>query len=186
MITRLAIYDFDGTLMDTPHPDQAAIWEERTGNKITNKDWWGSPESLDLDVFNIQPFGNVLRSFYNDMARSDTYTVIIGARVEELRPEITKICDFHAIKPHEILLKTNHRTGKDERTRNLIDRLVFDIEEVVIYEDREKEFKAYSNFKQNNPDLRVTIYKADQGNLSLLESFNSIVSVIQEEIDRIK
>jgi hypothetical protein len=50
-ITRIAVFDFDGTLSDTPMPDTGRIeYEKITGSPWPHKGWWGRPETLDMDV----------------------------------------------------------------------------------------------------------------------------------------
>lgn len=189
MKTRLSVYDFDGTLMDTPLPDVGKeIWREKTGEEYPHVGWWGRPESLSLDVFEINPFPSVLNSLKNDMTRSDTYTVILTSRLERLRPQIEGILQTHDITADEILLK-NDGKEKNQRVEALLEKLP-DVTEVNLYDDREKEFRVFRKFKEDNPDLQVNIYKADEGKVSLIEGAiygeSPIVKIIEEELERVK
>ena len=59
-ITKIEIYDFDGTLVDTQLPDTGKpIWKEKTGEDWPYKGWWGRVESLDMDVFEQKPVPSV-------------------------------------------------------------------------------------------------------------------------------
>ena len=51
---RLAVFDFDGTLFDSPEQeDGMRIWSQKTGQQYPHKGWWGRRESLDSDIFDI-------------------------------------------------------------------------------------------------------------------------------------
>lgn len=190
MITRLSVYDFDGTLMDTPMPDVGReVWKQKTGEKYPHVGWWGRKESLDMDVFEINPFPSVLNNLNDDMTRSDTYTVILTSRLEKLRPQIEGILQHHNISADQILLKTGGKE-KDERIQELISQLPDTIKEVNLYDDREKEFNAFRNFREMNPNLQVNIYKADEGKISLIETHlnadGQIIDLINSEIQKIR
>ena len=58
---RLIIFDLDGTLMNTPSPEEGKpLWEKHYGEKYPHIGWWGRKESLDTNVFNIKPIPSVL------------------------------------------------------------------------------------------------------------------------------
>lgn len=189
MITKLAVFDFDATLMDTPMPDEGKIiWKEKTGEEYPHVGWWGRKESLDTTVFDINPFPsveNALKDAYND---PDTHTVILTSRLEKLRPEVEKILNQHNIDVDEILLKKTNQE-KNERVEEILSR--FDsIDTVNLYDDREKEFNAYRKLKEKFSDKTINIYKADQGKISIIEGKNTNVSyikkIINEEIQYFK
>ena len=47
VIEELHVYDFDGTLVDTPVPERGmAEFEEATGTPWPHRGWWGRAESL--------------------------------------------------------------------------------------------------------------------------------------------
>ena len=65
MKKNLVIFDFDQTLMDTLGKEEGLkIWKEKTGQDYPHKGWWGRKESLDLDVFDIEPNEDVLTDYY--------------------------------------------------------------------------------------------------------------------------
>lgn len=184
MIARLSMYDFDGTLIDSPVPDTGRnIWKQRTGEEYPHVGWWGRPESLDKDVFDIKPFPAVANQLNDDMARSDTYTIILTSRLERLRPQLEAILEEHGIKVDRLLTKKGGME-KSERIEQLLEQFP-NVKEVNVYEDRDKEFKVFHEFKTNRPDLQVNIYKADDGKISLLESLaDEIYKIITEEIKK--
>lgn len=51
-IKRIAIFDFDGTLIDTDTPESGKpLWLEEFGFEWPFKGWWGRPESLDSRIY---------------------------------------------------------------------------------------------------------------------------------------
>ena len=58
--TKLAVFDFDGTLVDTPIPEDAnkAIWKEKTALDWEGG-WFSNPNSLSIDVFHIKAWYRV-------------------------------------------------------------------------------------------------------------------------------
>lgn len=80
-INKLAIFDFDGTLADTPlQPDNwvgqpyvAPDGEERDG-----KDWWAHPDSLGTD-FNLN--AQVLAAFQKARSEPNTKAIMLTGRV---------------------------------------------------------------------------------------------------------
>lgn len=181
MITRLCVYDFDSTMIDTPLPDVGKeIWKQKTGNEYPHVGWWGRKESLDMDIFEIKPFSPVLNQFNDDNNRNDTYTVVLTSRLEKLRPQIQSILEKYKIFPNQVLLKEDGKE-KNERVEKLLEELPT-VTEVNIYDDREKEFRVFSKLKNDNPDLNINIYKVSNGNISLLEQKNKLLDIIENVI----
>jgi len=178
MIKRLAFYDMDGTLMNTPHPEEGKkMWEKVKGEKYPYEGWWGRAESLDLEVFNIEPFGTVLSQLKDDTARPDTYTVLLTSRVKKLLPQIQKLLNSHNITFNEYSLKSGS-ADKGDRIKTIM-RKFPDVKEISVFDDRQKELDILSKLKADiGDDVTVNIYKADEGKLALTESFNKINAII--------
>lgn len=185
MITRLVVYDFDQTIMDTPLPDRGReIWKEKTGEEYPHVGWWGREESLDMDVFDIQPYPSVVNSLKDDMTRNDTYTVVLTSRIEKLRPQVEGILRHHGIPYHELLLKRGNDGEKNDRVEALLRKLPSTIKEVNLFDDRDKEFRAFTKLQTDNPELTINIYKCDEGKIVLLNSSPSINEIIVDEIKK--
>jgi hypothetical protein len=53
-IKKIAVFDFDGTLIMTPTPDDGKLlYKMKTGNDWPHKGWWGQKDSLDTTIFDI-------------------------------------------------------------------------------------------------------------------------------------
>jgi hypothetical protein len=180
MITRLAFYDMDGTLIDTPMPDIGRItWREKKGEDYPHVGWWGRAESLDTNVFDIKPFPAVLHQLNNDKARPDTRTILLTNRTEKLRSAVMKVLQKNHIYLDEYNLKTSG-LDKDDRIERYLDKFP-NVKEISFYDDREKEIELITRLKDKIGDnIIINIYQATNGNLSLVESYNRVKTIINE------
>jgi hypothetical protein len=85
VIKRLAIFDFDGTLVDTPVPEIAKVkYESITGNKWPYEGFWSKKESLDVDMFDMPVIKSVARDYQQERDRDDTLLVMMTGRIKRL------------------------------------------------------------------------------------------------------
>jgi len=195
---RLAVYDFDGTLMDSPEPETGKqIWKEKTGQEYPHQGWWGRKESLDTDVFDIKPFPNILGKLKADMADPDTTTIILTSRMEKLRPQLENILNLNGIKVDELITKN----GSDDKGDVIlkIENYNQDLEEIVVYDDfagrMANKIAEYTKIKDLLlPRVKYIINYVENDNISLFdgegvvtfESTNRLLNIIQEEIINLK
>lgn len=182
MITTLSFYDFDGTLMNTPMPDEGKkLWKTKTGQDYPHVGWWGRPDSLNMDVFEINPIPSVLNQLRSDTTKSDTKTIMLTSRLKKLQPEIEKILQAHNIEFDELSLKQGGGE-KDDRIRQFLSRYP-DVTTINIYDDREKEMLVFAKMKEELGDLyQINVYRVTDGKFALVESNNNLNKIISEEI----
>lgn len=96
-ITTLHIFDFDGTLVNTPGPEEGKRkYFEATGN-VMKGGWWGRAESLSPPVVESPcPPSLAIRSVFNKMeevmTRSQTEVgVVVTGRITPLREYVVRI-----------------------------------------------------------------------------------------------
>lgn len=185
---RLAIYDFDGTLIDSPMPDPGKqIWKEKTGEEYPHMGWWGRKESLDTDVFDIKPFPSILALLKNDMADPDTTTIILTSRMEKLRPQLENILNLNGITVDELITKRGAEDKGDVILK--IQSYNPDLKEIVVYDDfadkQENKIAEYTKIKDVLPEeVTYTIYYVENGKIQLMESSNHLKEVIFEEVKK--
>lgn len=187
---RLAIFDFDGTLMNTPQPEWGKeMWREKKGEPYPHKGWWGRAESLDTDVFKIKPFPIIYSKLKEDVADPETKTIILTSRLEKLRPQVQNILDQNNIHVDELIMK---RGGEDKG--DVIMQFVKnneDLKKIVAYDDfaggRDKKIEEYTKIKNDLPDdIDYDIYYVKDGKATLMESSNHLLQIIREEIIKLK
>lgn len=186
MIKRLIAIDFDGTICDSPEPEEGKKkWEEKYDKKYPYQGWWGRPESLDLDVFNIKPFPEVLKILKKEMKHEDTHVIILTSRVEKLRSKLQAVLDYNNIKVDKLDMKRNEKT-KGEKILDYIDYFE-DLEEISVYDDRDSDIESYKSIVDKIPkNIVFNIYQADKGNLTLIPTNKkSLSSILNEEIQKI-
>ncbi len=184
---RLAVFDFDGTLIDSPEKEEGMkVWKQKTGQAYPHKGWWGRKESLDTSIFDIKPFPNVLAQLDKEKNTPDTDVIILTSRMEKLRPEIEEILRINDIVVDDIILKRGGE-GKGDIILK-IENYNDDLKEIVVYDDfmnkdagKIAEYTKIQN--QLSDDVRYDLYLVDNGNISLMESSNGIMNIINEEIN---
>ena len=93
-ITKLAIWDFDGTLVDTPLPLQGkALYKEKTGNDWPFSGWWGQKLSLDMNVFDMPVIKSVITDYQKEKTNPNTCMVMLTGRMVKLGDSVKKILD---------------------------------------------------------------------------------------------
>src|SRR5579859_4216526 len=98
-IKNLAIFDFDDTLVNTPHPEEGIpVYEKHHGKNwsINNSQWWDSKESLSHPVVpDPAPIRmlnqEVAKEMYMAIQDPETFVVLLTGRHENLRPQVQKV-----------------------------------------------------------------------------------------------
>ena len=119
-ITKLFIFDFDGTLTIPPGPVEGKrLYEQETGRKWPHKGWLGWPESL-LPPMRVLP-GPTLAEFRNHVNRADSYTIVLTGRVENTKVGVMKVLENFQIFPDKVYFKPDIT---DESTADFKQRMV--------------------------------------------------------------
>jgi hypothetical protein len=170
MIKRLAVFDFDGTLMDSPMPDTGKLqWEEKMGKPYPFSGWWGRPESLDMRVFDIKPFPSVLTQLKKEVVTPGTYVIVLTSRMEKLRPEVQAVLDENKIKVDKLDMK-RAEGNKGVKVLRYVAEMP-DLKVINVYEDRDVDLDAYEGIRnQVPPGVEFNVYRANEGAIALTES----------------
>jgi hypothetical protein len=185
MVKRLAAFDFDGTLMNSPEKEMGAIqWQEKTGQPYPHQGWWGRPESLNLNVFDIKPFPSVFAQLKKEQATPDTYVIVLTSRQEKLRPYVQAVLDANHIHVDKLDMKD----GWKDKGQKILDyiRQFPDLVEVSVYDDMEEHIVAYNSIREQIPNnITFNVYSVNQGNLALMESNHKLLNIIVDEIQKL-
>lgn len=174
-IERLVAFDFDGTIMNTPMPDEGkSMWEKFHGKKFMYKGWWSKPESLDLNCLKIYPFPNVLNRFENAKSNTNTYVIILTSRMDKLRPNVQAILDVYNIRVDKLDMKYCNKT-KGEKILDYVDELP-NLTEICVYDDRESDIASYQSIVDMLPKkIKFNIYMVNNDNIILMNPSKSFL-----------
>ena len=112
----MSVFDFDGTLMNTPGPEEGkAMYSEIKGKPYPHNGWWSKKESL-LPEYQIQPISSVLDEYHK--IKSTDITILLTNRLPRLEREIRELLDFHEIFFDHYLFAT-----ADPKSKRLLSHL---------------------------------------------------------------
>lgn len=189
---KLAVYDLDGTLMNTPSPEGGKEqWSQAKGVPYPHVGWWGRAESLDNEIFDIKPFPNILSQLKKDVVNPNTYVIILTSRREKLRPQVEKILADNGIVVDEVLLKRGNET-KGEVILSYLKRMP-DLKKIDVYDDfaggEEHKIREFTDIENQIPDdVEYNIYAVEErgDRFELMESSNNVLNIIMEELRKLK
>ncbi len=151
-ITKLAVFDFDGTLVNSPLPDEGRIqYEQKTGRAWPHKGWWSKPESLDGQIFDIETIDDVIADYVIERGSKDTAVIMLTGRMERLSGHVEKILKDKGLEFDEY--HYNRGGSTDEAKIATLEKLLIrysGVKTVTLYDDREEHipiFKAWGNNK---------------------------------------
>lgn len=149
------MYDFDGTLFDTPLPNSGMqIYENRKEVSFPfENSWWSTKESLDMEVFDIAP-GPAYEDFYksveiNNDTSSPVLTMMMTGRNVAIKDAVLDILRVHEMEPHLAIFKPDYFPAstlayKIEALYVLVNKFP-NLEEIIIWEDRLQHAEAFRN-----------------------------------------
>ena len=98
-VTKLSVFDFDGTLVNTPLPEQGReVYKAKTGKEWPHKGWWGREESMDMNIFDIKPNRSVVKDYKKQRNDIHTATIMLTGRMEKLGNKVKEILDANNLK----------------------------------------------------------------------------------------
>lgn len=134
----VTFFDFDGCLFSTPLPDTGKeYWAKATGTKYPHKGWWSKKESLDLNVFNIQPKGQVESIYRKVMTNPQDHAVLLTNRQYFLADHIEKVLDKHNMK-FEIYSYKKDADEKGDRILKMMTEHYPSVKNIVFLDDDQK------------------------------------------------
>tara|TARA_Y100000389_G_C17463096_1_gene523287 strand:- start:1109 stop:1603 length:495 start_codon:yes stop_codon:yes gene_type:complete len=149
MYSKLSVFDFDGTLINTPEPTEKEkkVWEVVNDKEWPFIGWWGRPESLDLDVWPMEPKPEVLEAYKKEMSDPNTMVVLLTGRLEKLRPQVQVILDKNNFDFDAVLLNRGGNTLIDKigQMNNLL-KSNPSIKKLEMWDDREEHFPKFKSW----------------------------------------
>ena len=148
-IKKIDVFDFDGTLIYSPNPNQAKKIIARHNAKaetevVMNYDnYWENPKSLSPPIVpEPTPFimlnQKTSMEFYNSQRDPSRLTVVMTGRGKEFRPQVKRILDDFKMKPDRLYLMPNGQPTVDakiEHIAKLLDEFPH-VQEIEIWDDK--------------------------------------------------
>jgi hypothetical protein len=148
--TKLKVYDFDGTLVDTPTPtdENKAIWKEKTGEDWRGG-WFGNRDSLRMDIFDMPSNPEVISDYKRDAADPESLVIMLTGRIPKVSEYVEAILNAKGLKFDDYLYNDGGDTEKVKvRHMEMILKYNPDIREVIMHDDRDPHipfFKAWGD-----------------------------------------
>lgn len=162
-ITKIAIFDFDGTLIDTPLPDDGKLqWILKTGLEWPHKGWWGKKESLRLDVFDMPVIQEVIDEYDKVKNDDSVLKIMMTGRMQGLSSEVEMILEENNLVFDEYHYNTGGDTFscKTRTTEDLVKRYV-GVTHVQMYDDRKEHVDEFTKwgakFKNIGVDFSIRL-----------------------------
>lgn len=110
-ITKICIFDMDGTMFKNPDKEECEkVWLEKFNKPWPYKGVYSKPESLDFNIFDIPTIEHIIDE-YNKVKDDDTvYKVLLTGRLIRLEKEVKALLHFNDIFFDEYLLNNKGET----------------------------------------------------------------------------
>ena len=143
--TKIAIFDFDGTLMDTPLPQDGRVeYKEKTGNDWPFAGWWGQPLSLSSEIFDIKPIKDVISDYKKEKRDPQTLMVMLTGRIKKLSGYVEQLLKDNNLSFDEYHYNTGGSTdiSKMKTMDNLLSKYP-EVDELEMWDDREEHIPTF-------------------------------------------
>lgn len=138
-ITKLAIFDFDGTLISTPLPDTGRQeYHDKTGKPWPHIGWWGKQESLDMAIFDMPTLDEVISDYERSFSEEGTAVIMLTGRRLHLSPHVEVILDTKGLKFDEYHYNRGGAATEDEKMKTMTKLLekYNDVTDIEQWDDR--------------------------------------------------
>jgi FMN phosphatase YigB (HAD superfamily) len=151
--TKVYVFDFDGTLMQSPEPEEGkAMYERQFGQAYPHKGWWSKRESLHQE-FDIKPNEAVL-AHYREAVAAEAQMIMMTNRLAKLEDLLQFHLDKHGVKFDN---KSFGDTEKGRQTKP--QRLSYFLEElrgkgfhpvdIIVLDDMEDQIQHYLTMRED-------------------------------------
>lgn len=153
--TILNVFDFDGTLMNSPLPEEGKVkYKELTGQEWPHRGWWGQIDSL--KPFDVKPIEST-KDLYNEYTvLPNSVNVLMTNRLAKFEPVVKEklsglyIFDYYDFK--------NDNREKPDRIKDILKNNP-SIEIINIFDDMDDQIERFNRFKEENPELEINVHQ---------------------------
>jgi len=165
---KLSVFDFDGTLVNSPLPEEGKKeYKEKTGEYWPHAGWWGQPLSLDSEIFDINIIPSVIRAYLKEINDSNTMVVMVTGRINKLSGLVKKILDDNGLKFHEYHF--NNGGSTESAKKKTFDKILSEnpsITEMEVWDDRLEHIPVFQAWG----DEKLESDRLDKFNINVVPS----------------
>ena len=157
--TKLTFFDFDGTLANSPTPENGREkYKETTGKEYPHIGWWGKEDSL--KPFDIKFFPSTIEFYKKSKANPNNKTILLTNRI----PKLEEVVKEKLAKANLTFDDYSFKEGKEskvERIESYLHRYP-DVTEIEIHDDQEDQLTPFSEWADKKEGLNIIIYDAKE------------------------
>ncbi len=165
---KLSVFDFDGTLVNTPLPEEGKKeYKEKTGQDWPHAGWWGQPMSLDSEIFDMSIIPSVIRAYLKEINDPNTMVVMVTGRINKLSGLVKKILDDNGLKFHEYHF--NNGGSTESAKKKTFDKILSQnpsITEMELWDDRIEHIPVFQAWG----DEKLESDRLDKFNINVVPS----------------
>lgn len=158
-ITKISIFDFDGTLARSPEEKEGREqWEKVKGEKYPHKGWWSKRESLDPEVFTIEMIQSTIEAHSKEFIKDNVLLIMMTGRMKNQADQVKHILDTNGIAFDRYEFKRFGRTFDDKTYK--ITKLLEEhpnVTEVEMWEDRVEHIEGFTEWFKDKPNINFKI-----------------------------
>jgi len=146
--TKLSVFDFDGTLVNTPTPndENKAIWKEKTGEEWRGG-WFGNRDSLRMDVFDMPTIPGVISDYKREAADPNSLVIMLTGRIPQVSEYVEAVLNDKGLKFDDYLYNDGGDTEKVKvRHMEMILKYNPDIREIELWDDRDPHIPFFQDW----------------------------------------
>ncbi len=158
-ITKIAIFDFDGTLFRTPLPEEGKpVWLDKMGSEWPHKGWWSKRDSLSMEVFDIPLIDEAYQSYLEHYDRDDVLMIMMTGRITPLSQQVKDIIHANELKFDRYEFCDAHETltFKLRKLRELREEFP-EVTEFLMLDDREPHIQEFIEFFDKEDGVTLDI-----------------------------
>jgi hypothetical protein len=153
--TILNVFDFDGTLMNSPLPEEGKIkYMELTGQSWPHKGWWGQIDSL--KPFDVKPIESTKDLYNQYTVLPNSVNILMTNRLAKFEPVVKEklsglyVFDYYDFK--------NDNREKPDRIKEILKNNP-SIEIINIFDDMDDQIERFNRFKEENSELEINVHQ---------------------------
>ena len=170
MYTKLDVFDFDSTLINTPmeSDETKQMWADYHGeDEWPYLSWWTRKESLDMDVYEFPVNPEIIQAYKKSKSEPNTLTIMLTGRTKVLEPQVRAILDSYGLIFDGYFFKeggvTDH--SKMQHMANMLDKHPT-INGIEMWDDRLEHvptFERWGRYIQHTDNVTFKLNKVIDG-----------------------